>query len=98
MCGFVGFCNLKNDISSNISLKNTITSMNESISKRGPDEDGYYYDRNIYLGHKRLIVIDPDGGKQPMTIMHENKIYTIVYNGQLYNTKELREELKIKRI
>lgn len=90
MCGFVGFVNLKENISS----KTNIYNMNDSLSKRGPDEDGYYYEEHICLGHKRLIVIDPHGGKQPMTAMENNKIYTIVYNGQIYNTKELRAELE----
>ena len=49
MCGFVGFANLKENISS----KTNIYNMNESISKRGPDEDGYYYEEHICLGHKR---------------------------------------------
>ena len=62
MCGFVGFANLKENISSKINIYN----MNESIAKRGPDEDGYYYEEHVCLGHKRLIVIDPDGGKRPM--------------------------------
>ena len=90
MCGFVGFANLKENISS----KNVIYDMNETISKRGPDEDGYYYEKHVCLGHKRLIVIDPEGGKQPMSTMNNNDLYTIVYNGQLYNTKELRKELE----
>ena len=90
MCGFVGFANLKENISS----KTNIYNMNESISKRGPDEDGYYYEEHVCLGHKRLIVVDPDGGKQPMSAMKDGNLYTIVYNGQLYNTKELRFELE----
>ena len=90
MCGFVGFANLKENISS----KTNIYNMNESISKRGPDEDGYYYEEHICLGHKRLIVVDPDGGKQPMSAMKNGNLYTIVYNGQLYNTKDLRSELE----
>lgn len=90
MCGFVGFANLKENISS----KTNIYNMNESISKRGPDEDGYYYEEHVCLGHKRLIVVDPDGGKQPMSAMKDGNLYTIVYNGQLYNTKDLRFELE----
>ena len=90
MCGFVGFANLKENISS----KTNIYNMNESISKRGPDEDGYYYEEHICLGHKRLIVFAPDGGKQPMSAMKDGNLYTIVYNGQLYNTKDLRSELE----
>ena len=90
MCGFVGFANLKENISS----KTNIYNMNESISKRGPDEDGYYYEEHVCLGHKRLIVVDPNGGKQPMSAMKDGNLYTIVYNGQLYNTKDLRSELE----
>ncbi len=50
--------------------------------------------KTAYFGHKRLIVIDPEGGKQPMTYKYEDKFYTMVYNGQIYNTKELRKELE----
>lgn len=56
MCGFVGFANFKNDISS---MKNILLNMNSCLSKRGPDEDGYYITKNVALAHKRLIVIDP---------------------------------------
>ena len=48
----------------------------------------------LYFGHKRLIVIDPEGGKQPMSFKFNENTYTIVYNGQIYNTPELREILK----
>ena len=60
MCGFVGFVDFKNDVSSN---ENILKNMNETLSKRGPDEDGYYIDKNVALGHKRLIVIDPERWK-----------------------------------
>ena len=84
MCGFVGFSNFKKNIS---------TQMNSTLSKRGPDEDGIYLDSHICLGHKRLVVIDPEGGKQPMinTVSYGN--YVIAYNGQIYNTEELKETL-----
>lgn len=91
MCGFAGLVNLKQDISNE---KQIIIAMNSTLSKRGPDECGYYTEDNILLGHKRLIVIDPDGGKQPMTFSYNNNKYTIVYNGQLYNSDEMREELE----
>ena len=90
MCGFVGIVNLKQDISHQ---RETIINMNNTLSNRGPDECGYYTEENILLGHRRLIVIDPDGGKQPMSYHYEGNTYTIVYNGQIYNTKELKEEL-----
>ena len=90
MCGFTGFCNLKGNVTS----KENIYNMNNILSHRGPDEDGYYYEEHIVLGHKRLTIIDPDGGKQPMTERFMDNTYTIVYNGQIYNTKELRLELE----
>lgn len=58
MCGFVGFVNYKEDV---YKYKNTLVQMNSCISKRGPDEDGYYINNNVALAHKRLIVIDPEG-------------------------------------
>ena len=55
MCGFVGFIDFKNDVSSK---KNILLNMNSTLSRRGPDEDGYYIDKNVALAHKRLIVIN----------------------------------------
>lgn len=91
MCGFVGFSNFKKDISN---MKQTLLDMNSSLYRRGPDEDGYYIDKNVCLAHKRLIVVDPEGGKQPMIEKYSYGEYVLVYNGQLYNTKELTEELQ----
>ena len=91
MCGFVGFVNYKKDISEN---RNILEEMNNTLVKRGPDEEGYYINNNVALGHKRLIVIDPEGGKQPMVAKYSDGDYVICYNGQLYNTEELRKVLK----
>lgn len=90
MCGLVGFANPFKDVSS---FRNVLNNMNNEIAKRGPDEDGMYFEENVCLGHKRLIVIDPDGGKQPMIFRDQGNTYSLVYNGQIYNTKELRDEL-----
>ena len=60
MCGFVGFVNFKKDISKD---KTILENMNQTLSKRGPDEEGYYIDNLAALAHKRLIVIDPEGRK-----------------------------------
>ena len=90
MCGIVGFVNYKKSI---LPYKNVLTQMTNELSKRGPDEDGYYLNEHVALGHKRLIVIDPEGGKQPMIENYSFGEYVIVYNGQIYNTKELRETL-----
>ncbi len=90
MCGIVGFVNYKKDLSND---KNVLKGMTACLSNRGPDEDGFYINQNVALGHKRLIVIDPDGGKQPMVEKYTYGEYAIVYNGQIYNTKELRNTL-----
>ena len=91
MCGFVGFTNLKENITQN---RNILENMNQTLSKRGPDEDGYYIQDNIAMGHKRLIVIDAEGGKQPMLEKYSYGDFVICYNGQIYNTEELRKILK----
>ena len=91
MCGIVGFVNYKQDISK---YRNVINNMNSVLSKRGPDEQGFYLKSQVALAHKRLIVVDPDGGKQPMIEHFSDNEYAIVYNGQLYNTKELRQTLE----
>lgn len=63
MCGIVGFVNYKQDISK---YRNVLINMNNTLSNRGPDEQGFYVQNRVALAHKRLIVIDPEGGKQPM--------------------------------
>ena len=64
------------------------------MTRRGPDATAYFESRECTLLHARLVVIDPAGGAQPMCWQRGNESYTIVYNGELYNTPELREELK----
>lgn len=91
MCGFVGFANLKEPI---IQDRNILEKMNQSLINRGPDEEGYYIGEHVCLGHKRLIVIDPAGGKQPMIQKASYGDFVISYNGQIYNTKELRKTLE----
>jgi len=90
MCGIVGFVNYKKNI---INYKNVLNNMTQKLSLRGPDEQGFYINKNVALGHKRLIVLDPEGGKQPMIEKYSYGEYAIVYNGQIYNTKELRKTL-----
>ena len=90
MCGIVGFVNYKKELPNK---KNVINTMTQTLSNRGPDEEGLYLNNNVALGHKRLIVIDPQGGKQPMIQRFNQGEYVIVYNGQIYNTKELRKIL-----
>ncbi len=77
MCGLVGYVNYTKDISN---YKHIIEDMNQTLSKRGPDEEGFFIDKHVNLGHKRLIVIDPHNGKQPMQATYNENTYTIVYN------------------
>ena len=71
-----------------------LADMAKTMVRRGPDGQGVFRDADVTLLHARLAVIDPAGGKQPMTCQFQNEEYTIVYNGELYNTSELRNELK----
>ena len=90
MCGIIGFVNFKQELKNKNEILNE---MCDAVEKRGPDEEGKYINENVGLGHKRLIVIDPQGGKQPMIKKFEDNEYAITYNGQIYNTKELKKEL-----
>lgn len=92
MCGIIGFINLKQNLE-NEKYKDVLYDMTNEIKKRGPDEDGYFYSQHCMFSHKRLIVVDPEGGKQPMSFTYQNNTYTLIYNGQLYNTEDLRKEL-----
>jgi len=70
-----------------------VNKMLSTMRRRGPDAQGSYFGSNCCLLHSRLTVIDPEGGAQPMHLCWQGKEYTIVYNGELYNTEELRQEL-----
>ncbi|MBN8192494.1 asparagine synthase (glutamine-hydrolyzing) [Bacillus sp. NTK074B] len=90
MCGITGWIHYKQDMSKQ---KVVVEKMAETLSKRGPDETNVWVDRNVAFGHKRLIVVDPSGGRQPMSLYHNNNLFTICYNGELYNTEDLRKVL-----
>ena len=61
-----------------------------TMKRRGPDDDGIYACENAVLLHARLAVIDVERGKQPMSFIYNGSLYTIVYNGEIYNTDEVR--------
>ena len=91
MCGIAGVFDLKG----NSVYRNLIKTMTEQIAHRGPDSDGYYVKDNIGLGHKRLAILDvSDKGAQPMS--SKDGVWTIVFNGCIYNFSELKKELKTK--
>jgi asparagine synthase (glutamine-hydrolysing) len=87
MCGFVGIINKREAVDLTV-----LQSMADVISYRGPDEEGHYLEKNVGFYHKRLSIIDLVSGHQPM----ESGDLTIVFNGEIYNYIELREELKRK--
>jgi asparagine synthase (glutamine-hydrolysing) len=68
--------------------------MGKELAHRGPDQNGISYGESFAFQHNRLAIIDIENGKQPMTTIYKGYEYTIVYNGELYNTDELREELR----
>ena len=86
MCGIVGFVGKSKE------AKKIIDSMNNKLIHRGPDDFGTYIDENCALGHRRLAIIDLKTGKQPIS----DGNYTIIFNGEIYNFLELKEELKKK--
>ena len=90
MCGIVGFTNYKKNINNPTYILNN---MKDTLTNRGPDEEGIFSSDEIFMAHKRLIVIDPIGGKQPMITKYNENEYSIVYNGQIYNCIELRNLL-----
>lgn len=69
-----------------------IARMSATLVHRGPDDEGYHIDRNVGLGHRRLSIIDLEGGKQP--IYNEDRSIAVVFNGEIYNYRELRSELQ----
>lgn len=90
MCGIAGEVSYSGAVSNH---KESFLKMQKLLHPRGPDQKGEYIDENAALLHSRLCVIDIENGKQPMTADYGEKRYVIVYNGELYNTEEIRKEL-----
>ena len=86
MCGIAGLISKNGDIAKNIKK------MSERIKHRGPDGEGFFIDGNVALAHRRLAIIDLSTGNQPM--FNEDESVVVVFNGEIYNYLELREELK----
>jgi asparagine synthase (glutamine-hydrolysing) len=93
MCGITGWIHYKRNLQNELEI---VKKMTETLSKRGPDETNMWCNQHVVFGHKRLIVVDPERGKQPMSIEHSNSTFTICYNGELYNTEDLRKVLLTK--
>ncbi len=90
MCGIVGWVDWEKDLSQELPV---IQKMTQCLTKRGPDAEGYWLNPRVAFGHRRLVVVDPSGGVQPMSTCQSKHACTMIYNGELYNTEDLRQEL-----
>ena len=90
MCGIAGEVSFDNSVIKN---KDSFFKMQKVLAPRGPDQNGIYIKDNVALIHSRLCVIDIENGIQPMTTKYGDNEYTLVYNGELYNTNEVRNKL-----
>ena len=86
MCAIAGILHLSYNDS-------VIRNMLRTMQRRGPDGNGVAMTAGCCLLHTRLAVIDPAGGRQPMKLQWHGKVYTLIYNGELYNTEEIRDTL-----
>lgn len=93
MCGIVGWIDWEQDLSQQGAV---IEKMTSAIRHRGPDAKGMWLSPRAALGHRRLIVIDPEGGIQPMVCKEGDYEYVLTYNGEIYNFQELRRELEAR--
>ena len=91
MCGIAGWLDLKNDLLENAPL---MEAMSAALINRGPDSSGTWNSEHALLAHRRLAVMDPAGGAQPMVRQWGGRQYAIVYNGELYNAPELKQILE----
>ncbi|MPQ21089.1 asparagine synthase (glutamine-hydrolyzing) [Carnobacterium divergens] len=91
MCGFVGCIHGDNQNHDLVDYEKTIREMNKLIVHRGPDDEGFFFDDHISFGFRRLSIIDVEKGHQPLS--YENERYWIIFNGEVYNYIELRDEL-----
>ncbi|VBB08352.1 asparagine synthase [Lucifera butyrica] len=93
MCGITGWIDWEKDLTRE---QETLVAMTETLAARGPDAFGMYINNHAALGHRRLSVVDLEGGKQPMIRQRGSYKYIISYNGELYNTPELKQELETR--
>jgi asparagine synthase (glutamine-hydrolysing) len=97
LCGIAGFCNFNENYTwESPKWIDILNKMKDKIKHRGPDDNGLHLTEHAGLAHARLSIIDLANGKQPMSRKIGNKMFTIIYNGELYNTAELRADLSYK--
>lgn len=94
MCGIAGFCNIQADYTKEQNQwHHVLDEMKRVLISRGPDDKGELLYPQVGLAHTRLSIIDLSRGQQPMTKYQAGNAYTIIYNGEIYNTAELRDNL-----
>jgi asparagine synthase (glutamine-hydrolysing) len=93
MCGITGWIDWRKDLTQYPSI---LENMTETLNARGPDASGTWISQHCAFGHRRLSVMDPENGAQPMIRKQGDYTYTIVYNGELYNALELKKELELR--
>lgn len=91
MCGIAGMIDWKDSLEGQTSV---FEAMQDTLHRRGPDQKGLYIETHAALIHTRLSVVDPKNGRQPMVLSQGNEEYVLIYNGELYNTSELRSNLE----
>jgi len=90
MCGIAGWIDWEENL---LTGEKVMKEMANTLIPRGPDAEGIWLSSHAGFAHRRLIVVDPAGGAQPMIRKRGNETFVLVYNGELYNTSELRQEL-----
>lgn len=90
MCGIAGWIDFKQDLQNK---DKTMNAMADTLRDRGPDAGGFWKSNEAYIVHRRLIVVDPENGKQPMIRNFDGIEYVLTYNGELYNTEDIRVKL-----
>ena len=93
MCGICGFCDFRRS-NGTLAWRETGHRMGEQLNHRGPDDKGLWQGEDCVLVHRRLAVMDPQRGRQPMERAVDGKTCVLVYNGELYNAPQLRQELE----
>ncbi|MGS2640128.1 asparagine synthase (glutamine-hydrolyzing) [Streptosporangium sp. LJ11] len=94
MCGITGWVDFDRDLTRERDL---LRAMTETMACRGPDDAGVWADTHAGIGHRRLAVIDIEGGAQPMKAERDGRVVAVLtYSGEVYNYRELREELKAR--
>ena len=93
MCGIAGWIDWETDLARQ---RPVLEAMGKTLAPRGPDDEGFWFSSRAAFAHRRLVVVDPAGGAQPMIRRRGDNQYVLVYNGELYNTPDLRSQLEAR--